>query len=651
MGKQFRRLCYFQDFFVILLFIQFVDCNKSLLKSWLEKLPLNFQSTIHFIDIRYCPMPNGRIVLVPFSIFRTKRIPNLGTNTNITSLKRTHKRFSSNSQYFITPLKGVASLEKQLPRNIAMQRVVKYKFLQGYLTQFLKTPTTVILFVTISITININRERCQELNYVIGKQIHNIPITKLILFVGQPWFCGFHPSHPELLEYQNLHKVYHLHHSLFYNSYGAISHGYMYGRYSMILSNKNQLYNCIGWIKQLHKWCGEEVMSLITLAHIHNITIDIKRKTLDKPYSHPHIITKINFLSYNSSVIQELISEFMSYEFGKRVLHYCTDKHFNNGRSYIDYNHWNEAFPTEIWQFVWLLFICFALLKGFGHYNKEKIGLNRKLKVLILTSGLSIGLLYQNSLTSIIAVPDEPKQFGTVKELLQSHYKIAYSSLQHLHQDLAQDFLQSGIDERMLVNSFFQIPRDMLSTDLFRMKVRNHVNGTKIASTSSTSRAKSWAMQLKKATKASNLRCFIVPQQFFMMMIHWKINTENRYWIMQTIQKLHASGLFQIWDDWSTWSFSLEKKMLQEEEHEYAPDYIGTSEVLGMAIFIGVLLGFSGLVFLYEIRKVLLTIGNLICGNGREIQEKISRRFHYVRYKFHCNYCLCHTLELVRSKC
>jgi len=65
----------------------------------------------------------------------------------------------------------------------------------------------------------------------------------------------------------------------------------------------------------------------------------------------------------------------------------------------------------------------------------------------------------------------------------------------------------------------------MTSTDVFRLKVYSHSNGTRVSTSSRTSKAKAWVLQLKKTT-TRHFGWFKVVQQFFMMIRHGKFKPE-----------------------------------------------------------------------------------------------------------------------------
>ncbi len=112
------------------------------------------------------------------------------------------------------------------------------------------------------------------------------------------------------------------------------------------------------------------------------------------------------------------------------------------------------------------------------------------------------------------------------------------------------------------------------------------------------------------------------------------VNTNNRYWLIKTIERIHEGGFMTAW---TQWAFHVQQysahKFFQDEE---IPDSIQRKELWSIVLFCLCMIGVSPILLGLEILGFL--------GMNREV-----RCFQVKRIKHRFNLCVS-AVDLIKSK-
>jgi len=156
---------------------------------------------------------------------------------------------------------------------------------------------------------------------------------------------------------QQFQDLYKLHRTIFWSSKGEKILAFFEGVYDLYVRNKNDLYGCAVWIKELNFWCDHEAIYLITLASVHNVSFLLKDFLKNRAYSQmfinsneliqePHIIT-INFYADYNGIDPSRLTEF-KFNFLESIgFHYCIET--KASKSTFKFKFWIAGFPAHVW--------------------------------------------------------------------------------------------------------------------------------------------------------------------------------------------------------------------------------------------------------------------------------------------------------------
>ncbi|CAL8128779.1 unnamed protein product [Orchesella dallaii] len=396
---------------------------------------------------------------------------------------------------------------------------------------------------------------------------------------------------------------------------------------------------CLSHENLVDSRCTAEIMSLITLAAIHNFTMVLYIKnsanigrfrvfTVDVGPEHitssvPYIgenlyFTLLNYLKFNS--------------FESVNIQYCANANLDK-HPLLRFTIWHEPLTRGIWSMCFFL-ICLAALTSYARHHAlvlvfhelfvywaEVFGAKVRARhfVIVWSFSFLLSIVYSNGLGSIVTVALETKGLKTIAELLDQGYKIVYE--QYLYNGPYQ--IEFGTYFKVLglpINESFKVIDDD-STDFLELL------GEKLAITQITSFSQYNAasdaqrMGIRYETK---FNCYILQQSIGFKHVHWMIVTENRHWVQVTLDRIRESGLQNQWDQLAIWNAMLKSNLL--EKRTLNSDYVEIHDVLAILAVLGGLIVFAITIFCLEVNAICQFFGTLFLISKWTIQVFIDVR-------------------------
>ncbi|CAL8121097.1 unnamed protein product [Orchesella dallaii] len=423
---------------------------------------------------------------------------------------------------------------------------------------------------------------------------------------------------------QNLLKF---HHSLFKNANSKLipsMTGDMFG--NLAKGEKYHPKHCLRHKAIISSRCRTEAMSILTINQVHNITLNMSLLTMTNIMKYQvtdvhtpieHIVFAVNFQApgFPRPFTQQL--HFNKYD--TTSLLYCEKRGKIKG-ILMRVKVWYEPFTPGIWLgFLAILFIT-ALLHWLEFQKNDRTivilkiasivfgqgSLERK-RYFIIACGITyLCLLYENSLLSLVTIVPQPKSIKTLRELLDSGFKIMWpANMPPTHSPsflYGWDFNISKLQDR-IHDAFFEVKSTARMIDWVAEITKN---SQKLAVSQSTPGAKMALNDLTQHLRVQDdtYSCFQVKQVLSPKMHHWKINTENRYWILRTVERIVESGLYFQWDLWSTWHYVLTLRQFNNPNGaRLNPNYINLARTLPVMFTWSALLVIGIVVFCIELRN------------------------------------------------
>ncbi|CAL8097936.1 unnamed protein product [Orchesella dallaii] len=395
------------------------------------------------------------------------------------------------------------------------------------------------------------------------------------------------------------------------------------------------------------------VMSLLTLASAHNLTISFHRRSLDTKSefeisycdSGLEAVALVSFTSYYPCFIGQLYFQ----KFDSFSVMYCS-KIKDDGGFIIRFGTWYNPFSAGVWITIlgFMVFILGVLVTQHNHNNVEYVlrqlvtyiswisGANIRPRHFIITWAVVFILsqLYVNGLTSLVTVATVQQGYKTLKDFIVNNYKIAFKQSDtsvRIEQLLKEEFKYFELP----IEDAFKIFNNNCTYD--EIFIGSTSNGTKIGLLYDTSELKHHVLYYNNVLRKNNstsFRCFGIDQTFKTRQHHWYMRIENYHWLMISMQRLMQSGLLYMWDEWSSWHHNLLDKLLGQSTSA-GPDFIDLSKILG-------LLGIWWVCMLISIAVLCF-----------EIHPKIGNKFRCLADCFRCGIWvnLTYTLNMILLKC
>jgi len=374
---------------------------------------------------------------------------------------------------------------------------------------------------------------------------------------------------------------------------------------------------CLSRHKLFRSTCRADIMSFLLLGIVHNATFSMMKSTpgnfkmyqVTKMHTNEeHMVFSVIFNTYGlpHSFTQQL--HFNAKESTSVI--YCDSQKRSNG-VHLQFNAWYEPLTLG----GWLAFLFSLILTGIL-LRMDKIeaeiykvilmlasivfgqdGLGRK-QYFLIGCGISfICMLYENSLLSLVTVALPPKTIESLAQLLDLNFKFIWeANVPTIWYRLEFDFNSSGRLDRL--NSSFFFAQNATSIEDWVAIWTEKEENLALLQSSAVSEVALRDINKRIKLKDPYFACFMLKQTLAPKLQTWKINTENRYWILKTIGRIRQSGLFYEWDKWSTWRHLLAMKLFANSYYDaFKPDYINTEKLLPIYLICGFLL-FTGLIIL-----------------------------------------------------
>ncbi|CAL8121200.1 unnamed protein product [Orchesella dallaii] len=436
------------------------------------------------------------------------------------------------------------------------------------------------------------------------------PTRKVLLFICKD-YCSSVPAAPSIFDLFRHLNFDSAHRSLFQNTRGKVLPALVADVFQYTEAFKDQTERasaCLKLVGQLSKYCRNDIMTMLTIAKYHNATLSLHRmmsKTMatyqvGRLYSHiEHIVYALQLSAPKTP--REFAIQFHYEKTDSMSILYCKENDQKNGNWRGKLSPWKDPFTPTVWLTFKLVFIFIIVAflidsrtcNGFlaivqlisytlGHEKCEK-----KRYYTFICSMAFLLLIYSNCILSIISVPPPVIGFQTLKNLLDAKYKICWPkrlTSKSPDEMLQFDFEVLGLSNK--INTTFHIMEN--ATKFVEIVAEMVRKGNKLAmwELSSTSERKLKELRHEFGLRKISSYCFIVKQTLNIRLYFWKINTENRYWIIRTLERLVESGINSQWNKWSDWGSLVKLKLLNDTDigghssDTSNPTYISLNELL-----------------------------------------------------------------------
>ncbi|CAL8139154.1 unnamed protein product [Orchesella dallaii] len=418
---------------------------------------------------------------------------------------------------------------------------------------------------------------------------------------------------------------YTLHKSLFSNANSKLVPSMVTDMYRILdrLGTKN-IYLLLSK-KHLRKFAYRtEILAVLTIREFHNLSITISTTTYQilnqYQVTAPHTpVEHILFAAHFSSIQfpTPFIQQLRFNKFDTTSIIYC-DQPILTRSSSLKFTIWYNPFTFSMWMsFISVLVstivlfsvefkidnIVVGILKLVATLFRQE-GLTRKRYIIIACGITFLSVLYENSLLSIMTIVPQPKGYANLKELLDGGFKIMFNA--NLPSTLTPrsmhgvDFNISNLFDR-IDDSFIKIEKTSTISELVAAIQNIRKKLAMLQGTMNVDLTLSKFEQTLRVKKP-NMHCYKLKQVLSPELHMSKINTENRFWISQTLHHIVQSGLFSYWDALSDWRHLLKfKKHDKQSEWSFNPDYINLSSILPILIVWSSMLALTTLIFCAEI--------------------------------------------------
>ncbi|CAL8136630.1 unnamed protein product [Orchesella dallaii] len=452
--------------------------------------------------------------------------------------------------------------------------------------------------------------------------------------------------------------LYSLHHSLFWNGNKKVIPALVFDTHSFIEETpKEEQGVCLSQTNRINYKCREGIMTMLTYGEIHNLTISLKRLTMENVVKYgiikfdkgPEQLTfSIAFAVQKKAM--SVVAQLMFESFDSRSFLYCPRvKNTGKEGNLLELGVWYEPFTPRIWLIVLSIIIfgvacCYMHVRDIQQVFGELLNywaavfgaeISPRYFILVSSFGFLLTQIYSNGLTSIITVGKTPEGFKTIAELLQAGYKILIEpgSLEGSIEDrYGNEFRRFGLSTEGAFE--YGNPSDL--ENIGPKFSENNVRRTLLLDTSMVNLYKALSIKMVREqnfTKAK-FTCFVVGQTLSQELAFSLTETENQHWIYITSQRIRANGLFYKWIEWSKWHHLLNQSLL-EGKYNGDSDTVDRPKFLVIQLVWGALLVISLAIFCAEtklsgmrqgIRKGIIASGSVICSYSRRLFRRHDRQ-------------------------
>lgn len=430
---------------------------------------------------------------------------------------------------------------------------------------------------------------------------------------------------------QNLTKqnIFDMHKAYFYSMNNqAISSHIIYQSATFLDETKSKNFLCDRIYKfRLYKlfrsasYCWAKQMLASEIAKVHNVTfLKNKGTSLETSFFSQDRNANLNLEWYEGLHLQ--------YYSGWSYF-YCLDKRPNGTNSELKFNVWISPMSLPTWIvfiFIWLLAstflyfkssrnsLCTATLDKWTSFITNLIFILRVLtkpndvlskrncfNCILLLAGVFLSSRYENQITSVVTAELKQKAYATIAEFLDNGYRMAEGSK-------AEGTLKTCYNQNNPLSNQYYCVRDQ------HLRFYDYVK-LKLGWARSARWQHWWLYKYKadfKKMYGPTLDCFHVQEDVEAKPWFLVIYTTNRYWMIQSVERVHEGGFMSKWNDWAQYATNNfdRETYYKNDEGVMKPDIIDQVKLWPVLVLCGGILIASVFVLLIERFGFCLSIIN-----------------------------------------
>ncbi len=473
---------------------------------------------------------------------------------------------------------------------------------------------------------------------------NNMPLIKLVIYPRQTRYANnlhvrllcndYCKEHSEPFQTNIIRKIVNdpvgTHKLHFWNSNQKVVQAAVFARswyYFEPGGYGNDRYACSRFVMKsiLMAYCTYEIMGIITLADVHNISIipysklkTSEYKLIDTSAKGQYILTSMRYANYKDMpYAQQLTFQFSAYISRNAV--YCSI--LGKSNKTIDFSTWLNPFRFEIWIIVFIFLIVLPLpfasmgnsineyvksiiydsLNLFGIFLRVAVPMNTNKRIAYLSIamlGIFVCGVFENAILSGVLQAPEPTKYLSLASILSRGYKIIwFNKTTFVPPEVEFESLFKLYRLSHLLNSsFHEIKSEMPS-----VKIKALYLSEKYVTISDNSiltvELPHFENQIKEDS-GKEARCFILPESIEHSPSFWEIFTVNRYWLMKSVNRMRESGLTEKWNHWALWALKLHSKLFVQRNHKC--DTINLHKFMFPLLIYTVMCGTGVLLFVSE---------------------------------------------------
>ncbi len=376
-------------------------------------------------------------------------------------------------------------------------------------------------------------------------------------------------------------------------------------------------------------FCGSSLMFPLHIGRVHNVSVEIL---------HVRNRTELNMaktqfdgqyiLNNKSSQLQDgpndnngertkfLLQGLYFIQYSPEQLVYCQKKREHDNLFKHSIAYWIAPLYHDVVIFILLLIIAFTFI---SRHFKMKFGFvislglffrqsqpilflhnNCRWFLIITFFGMFTCVIYENVITSTVLVPELPKVYKSIKEILDAGYKIlwyARTTFFTPESYFGKSFESRGIPFYKVKQYFETVPSHL------KENVTTHgiYLAQKFALLVFTNSLNMWIRGIEQSLanvtvpgregRLDKYSCHAVPDIIASLPFFEDFHVVNRDWMLETLERIRESGLDNKWDSWSNWAYKFHMKY----DMENIGSYRKTSSYIDMDNLYAVFLCWTGL--------------------------------------------------------
>ncbi|CAL8114704.1 unnamed protein product [Orchesella dallaii] len=449
-----------------------------------------------------------------------------------------------------------------------------------------------------------------------------------------------------------VNSFYSLHRSLFWNGNRKVLPGLVSDTHSFIADTPKQNQGvCLSASNRIDYKCKNGIMTMLTYSQVHNITINFQNAVMTNiikfgvgtVYKGPEQLSfSIRF--FDNSLPPSFINQLAFSTFESQRFVYCPKIKRTDG-TFVEFAVWYEPVTQESWTTLMFL-LSFAAVCSYIHHRRltsvlgdllqywaAVFGASFKIRYFLVISALSFFLsqIYCDGFTSIITVAHSPEGMKTVRQLINSGFKILFNQEQMgatYEEAYGDTFNRLGLSTDGV---FLNVQSIKIADIVFKIAT---MKDSLIAFQTKMSVADYYVALTAEMLRIQNLTtdtftCFAVEQTLKEGQDTSILESENNYWLQLTTQRIRAMGLYYKWNEWSQWHHMLKLNILHKK-HRGGPDFVDLPKFLAVLLACGTLLSISFAFWCIE-RSMFQKVGDKIKNVCLEFIQIISRLVNHLK--------------------